>query len=124
MGGDVDAVRDAEQRLRDAMLRGDVDALDGLIGDGLLFTGLGGRVFTKAEDLDAHRSRRLRLRRLDLGEPLLRPIVEGVVAVVVQAVLEGEYDGAGFAETFAYTRIWHRTPEGWQVEAGHVSAAG
>ena len=45
-----------EERLRQAMLYSDVNELDALIAPELLFTNHLGQIFSKQEDLDAHRS--------------------------------------------------------------------
>ena len=43
-----------EAALVEAQLTGDVAALDRLLDEELYFTGLGGRVYSKADDLAAH----------------------------------------------------------------------
>lgn len=89
------AIEDAERRLRAAMLAGDVAALDGLLMDDLVFVDQGGRVLTKAMDLEAHQSGLLRLSRLELSEVLVRPAADAVL-VVVRADLAGSWDDTPF----------------------------
>jgi hypothetical protein len=48
----------AEAQLRDAMLAGNVKALDTLLADDLVFTNQVGQCLTKADDLAAHSSGR------------------------------------------------------------------
>ncbi len=59
-----DSILTAEADLRAAQLAGDVAALDRLLDDGLVFTGLDGAVVGKADDLALHRSGRLRITRV------------------------------------------------------------
>lgn len=47
---------DYEERLRKAMLIGDVDSLDNLINDNLIFVNHFGQILTKEADIEAHRS--------------------------------------------------------------------
>ena len=49
-------IHQAEERLRAAMLTGDVSELDALIDDRLVFIGPDGGAYTKEDDLELHRS--------------------------------------------------------------------
>lgn len=122
---DLGSIEDAEARLRAAMLAGDVAALDALLGDALVFTDHTGARLSKAEDLAAHRSGRLRLARLEpSGQTLIRRLGDTAI-VCVTLDLAGRFDAQPFAGTFAYTRVWHRGEDGrWRVEAAHCSAVG
>jgi ketosteroid isomerase-like protein len=116
-------VREAESRLRAAMLANDVRALARLLHDDLVFTGPDGRAVGKQDDLDAHAARRLRLVRLDVEVMELH--VRGVEARVrALARLEGTFDGAKCDGTYVYERTWRSTPAGWQIVAGGVRAEG
>ncbi|MFX4876294.1 nuclear transport factor 2 family protein, partial [Acinetobacter baumannii] len=68
-----------EERLRAAMISEDVQALSELIDENLVFTGPMGKVMTKEEDLEAHRKRRLQIRRRELFETTLHPFHDIVV---------------------------------------------
>jgi len=110
-----------EAALVDAQLAGDVVALDRLLDDELYFTGLGGGVISKADDLAAHRSGQLRItkmRRLDLHITSLGAVA--VVSVLMDA--EALIAGVANAATLRYTRVWHQRSDGWKVVAGHMSA--
>lgn len=122
---DMAQIEQAEARLRDAMLAGDVGALDALLSADTVFTNQTGARLTKADDIAVHRSGLLRIERLDPeGHTLIR--VLGDSAIVCMTVeLAGTYEDQPFGGTFAYTRIWHRSPSnGWQVEAAHCSPVG
>ena len=110
-----------EERLRQAMLAGDVEALDALMCDDLIFTDHTGRCLTKEDDLAAHRAGLLRIERLDVSDTQIRLLADTAI-VTLKADVQGGYDGQGFGGAFAYTRVWTRTDQGWRIAAAHCSA--
>ncbi|VWC97127.1 cytochrome P450 [Burkholderia lata] len=120
----MDAIRTAiapsEIALRAAMLANDVDALDALLDDELVFTVPTGQVISKEDDLAAHRAKLLRLDRLDVQETRAREIGD-MILTTTKATLAGHFDGTAFDGVFAYTRLWRRSSAGWRVIAGHAS---
>ena len=120
---ETQSVTISEERLRTAMIAGNVEVLSELIDDDLVFTGPMGNVMTKEEDLDAHRSRLLQIQRLDTFENRLHPS-HGVVVATSKAKLEATYDQHTVSGTFAYTRIWYKGEHGWRIVAGHCSRIG
>ena len=116
-----DPIRAAEAALRAAMLANDVDTLDRLLDDRLVFTALDGSVIGKQDDLDAHRARRLRLARLDPSD--WRIVRCGTTAAVsVRMETEGLFDGAPVGGAVRYTRVWCERDGAWRIVAGHMSA--
>jgi ketosteroid isomerase-like protein len=104
-----------EVRIRAAQLGADVNALDELIGEPLLFTGPDGQLGTKAQDLDAYRSGIVRFR--------IRRIGTDVAVSALRVRLTVEVRGTLVHGTYRYTRVWAREDGGpWRVVAGHVSA--
>ncbi|RQS32722.1 nuclear transport factor 2 family protein [Burkholderia sp. Bp8990] len=112
-----------ETALRAAMLANDVDALDTLLDDELVFTVPSGQVISKHDDLSAHRAKLLRLDTLDIRETQAKAIGE-MILTTTKAMLAGCFDGTAFNGTFAYTRLWRRSGSGWRVVAGHGSQIG
>ncbi len=110
-----------EDQLRVAMLEGDVASLDALLSDTLIFTNQGGARLTKLDDLAAHRSGLLRIADIDVADRHIRIIAAGAI-VTQTAKLRGDYDGRPFSGTFAYTRVWINSANGWKVEGAHCSA--
>ena len=110
-----------EAELRAAQLASDVVALDRLIADELLFTGPDGTLATKADDLRAHGSGLLRFTAHEPEELRTRRVGDDVVVAALRARLAGVLDGAPFAGTFRYTRVWAREDGRWRVVGGHVS---
>lgn len=110
-----------EDRLRTAMLRGDVDELDALIDDRMVFIGPDGLVYGKEDDLALHRSGEQRLRSLELREFGIEVhAASAVVATVTD--LEGNFRGERFAGRYRYLRVWSRAGLDWRVVAGSVSS--
>lgn len=118
---DVDALATCEAALRRAQLTGDVAVLDQLVDDALVFTGPDGALYSKSDDLDAHRNAWVRITRLDPSDEHVQRF--GQIAVIsVRMEMAGTFRGEPFAGPFRYTRIWCERPDGWRVVAGHVSA--
>lgn len=108
-----------EERLREAMVRSDVTALDSLLSDDLLFTGPDGSLVTKEIDLSTHRSGALRIHSLVPSERHVR--LFGDTALVIVAMKVKATQGETPVELdMRYTRLWRKT-DSWRVAAGHCS---
>jgi hypothetical protein len=117
------ALLEAERRLQAAQLAADADTLDRLLDDRLVFTGPGGRLYTKQDDLEIQRGGRQRLTRVDAEE--VTALVDGSVGVTwFLGTVAGVFLGEEFSQRVRYTRTWVRSDEhGWRVLAAHVSPA-
>lgn len=114
-------VHDAERRLRRAMLAGDVEVLENLLDERLIFTDPNGNRLSKDEDIAAHRSGLLDITAIDFaGDPIAHEYGD-MATVCVMADLAGSYGGTEFFGTFAYSRVWLRTSGEWKVILGHCS---
>ena len=120
---DTESLRAAERRLQAAQLASDVPALAGLLDDALLFTGPDGKLYSKDDDLGAHRSGHQVLHRVEEQE--LRVLVTGSTGVTwFLGVVEGALGGEQFAGRMRYTRTWTRDEKtGWRIVAAHASFA-
>ncbi|MCA8434528.1 nuclear transport factor 2 family protein [Burkholderia seminalis] len=120
----MDAIRTViepfETALRAAMLVNDVDALDTLLDDDLVFTAPTGQIISKEDDLSVHRAKLLRLEKLDVHE-MRACAIDAMILTTTKATLAGHFDGIAFDGTFAYTRLWRRSSTGWRIVAGHAS---
>jgi hypothetical protein len=113
-------IRAAEERLWRAQLSGDVEALDELIADDLLFTGLAGSLETKAGDLQQHRSGALKITKLEPLELRVRSIPGGAITSVkmdATALIAGKPTSA----ILRYTRVWIVEGGRCQIAGGHMS---
>ncbi|MET9489726.1 nuclear transport factor 2 family protein [Nocardia sp. NPDC006630] len=116
----MEDLADAERRLQAAQVAGDVGALEGLLDDRLIFT-FGAGVYTKADDLEMHRTRAQVVTRM--VEEELTVLVDGSAGVTwFLGSVEGTVGGAPFAARMRYTRTWlHDDTRGWRIIAAHAS---
>ncbi|GIH75971.1 nuclear transport factor 2 family protein [Planobispora longispora] len=122
----TDELHEAEKRLQAAQLAGDVEELDRLLHDELVFTGPpDGRCHPGAKqlDLENHRSRTQVMTKVAQEE--LTVLVAGNTGVTCfLGTLEGSFAGEPFAGRLRYTRTWVHTEEyGWRILAAHASPA-
>lgn len=110
-----------EAALRAAMLANDVESLEALLDDDLVFTAPDGQIMSQSDDLAVHRAKLLRLDKLDLYGTAAHAIGD-MILVTTRATLAGQFDSMTFDGTFAYTRLWRRSGNSWRVVAGHASA--
>lgn len=123
-GTEDEEIASLEARIRTAQLEANVEALDDLIADPLLFTGPDGRLGRKADDLEAYASGRVRFVRHEPKELRIRRIGDDVAVTALRAFLVVRVDGATVEGTYRYTRVWAREGSArWRVVGGHVSAA-
>jgi ketosteroid isomerase-like protein len=116
-----EAIRECESALRRAQLSSDVEMLDQLVDEELVFVGPDGAVYGKQDDLDAHRQGWVRITRLEPSEETIQRFRD-IAVVTVRMEMSGSFKGSSFAGSFRYTRVWCARNDGWRIVAGHVSA--
>ncbi|MFF3444265.1 nuclear transport factor 2 family protein [Streptosporangium sp. NPDC002721] len=122
----VDTLHEAERRLQAAQLSGDVEALDRLLHEELVFTGPpDGACHPGAKQLDLHNHRSRTQIMTKLVQEDLTVLAEGSTGVTCfLGTLEGTFAGEPFAGRMRYTRTWVHTDEyGWRVLAAHAGPA-
>lgn len=120
---DEQGILDLEARLKDAMLKSDVETLDALLADDLSFVDATAKLRSKADDLNGHRYGVQRIDRLDVEEQSVR--VYGAFAVTVTRVaISGTFAGAPFAGSLRYTRTWGEVGGAWKVVAAQCGLVG
>ena len=115
-----DEILAREEELRRAQLASDVEALERLLDDRLMFVSLNGAVVTKNDDLSLHRSGRFRITRM---EPMERCILHLGETCIVSTKMDSAaiLDESPIEAILRYTRVWHRKSGEWRVVAGHMS---
>jgi len=109
-----------EARLTEAQRTSNIEELNTLLSNDLIFTNQHGHIVTKGDDIAMHESGNLEIYSLKTSAQLIQ--LHGDVAVVsVVQDLGGAVDGHTYAGIFRYTRVWKDSGNGWQVIAGHVS---
>jgi ketosteroid isomerase-like protein len=118
------ALKNAEERLRGAILAGDVEALDALLSDRIIIVRPDGQVVQKEDDLDLYRSGRQRVMRYEPSKPLIELHGDDIGVVVLQVSIAGEMDTVPFAGSFRVTRTYAREHDAWRIVCEHASSAG
>ncbi|KND61802.1 Cytochrome P-450:NADPH-P-450 reductase [Candidatus Burkholderia verschuerenii] len=113
---DEHGIRALEERLKQAMMKSDVDALDALLADDLSFVDATGKVWSKADDLNGHRYGMQRIEWLDVEEQGIR-LYETFAVTVTRVAIAGTFAGAPFAGSLRYTRTWGEVEGTWKVVA-------
>jgi ketosteroid isomerase-like protein len=112
-------IQQLEQRLYNAMLGSDLDELDALLADDLVFTDHLGGLWGKRDDLDAHRSGVIKVKTVAASEERIR-LLDGVAIVNVRLDISGTFGPAEASGAFRFTRVWMPTRDGqWQVVTAH-----
>lgn len=114
-------IANQEQALLSAIRQQDLDQLDLLLHQDLLFTLPTGQTITKADDMASYRAGYMAIKSLQASQQQIHPIgASAVVAVTI--TLEGTYQGQPLTGTYRYLRVWQQNQDVWQVIAGSCVA--
>jgi ketosteroid isomerase-like protein len=112
-------IRHLERRLRDAMLGSNLDELNALLAEDLVFTDHLGGLWGKQDDLDAHRSGVIKVKTVAASDERVR-LLDGVAIVNVRLEISGTFGSTEASGAFRFTRVWMPARDGqWQVVAAH-----
>lgn len=120
------AIKHAESRLAEAIVESDVEVLDRLLSDRVIFCAPDGRILRKEDDLAAHRGAERRIQRVtryDVSE-LSIELHEHAAVVSVRVAIAGTYAGVVIDGDYRYTRTWVREGHGddaWRIVLAHAS---
>jgi ketosteroid isomerase-like protein len=110
-------VWETEQKLLEAMKKSDIEMLDRLLHDDLLFVLPSGDVITKQMDLETHKSGNLTLQEITSSIDSISQINDTVVVTlsskIMGKMLEQEFEG-----NFRYIRVWKMFDGQLKVIAG------
>lgn len=107
-----------EERFINAMKTSNVAELDAMIDDSLIFTSHSGQLYTKQDDLNAHREGRIEIFDIAVSEQHITEF--GDVAIVsVRKEISGSFFGETLVGIFRFTRVWQKTAGSWKVIAAH-----
>ncbi|MBD2415726.1 DUF4440 domain-containing protein [Nostoc calcicola FACHB-389] len=112
-------VIDNDKKLLSAMKTNNVELLDQLLHDELLFNGPSGETATKAMDLENYRSGNINLHTVESSDLMLNMVADDVVVAVTVEIL-GNYLGQEIDGKFRYLRVWKLFENNWKVIAGSV----
>jgi len=114
-------VLEAEKQLLDAMKKSDVEILDQLLHEDLLFVLPTGEVITKQIDLETHKSGNLVLEEITSSIDSIKLIDENVV-VTLSSRIAGKMLEQNFEGNFRYIRVWKIFDNQLKVIAGSCVA--
>jgi ketosteroid isomerase-like protein len=121
------AIDQLEDRWRDAVLKGDTDAMSSLLADDYMAITPFGTLQNKDEALDSLRSGHSRITLLNLSDRKVR--FYGRTALVTSiAEVEGTSPEGDISGSYRYTRVYARNPQGgWKIvnfEANRIHQPG
>jgi len=117
----IEKIKESEKKLRLAMLHSDVTTLNELLAPDLIFTNHLGQLITKQDDLDAHQSGMLKIKKITTSEQQIQ-LIENVAIVSVRVNIIGSFAGTTSKSDFRFTRVWAKNVNGaWNVVAAHSS---
>ncbi|BAZ06592.1 nuclear transport factor 2 family protein [Calothrix sp. NIES-3974] len=108
-----------EEKLLEAMQTNNIELLDRLLHDELLFHTPDGQTVTKAMDLNNYRSGHVNWRTLTPSDRMIHQIGDNII-VAVTVEIQGNYFGQEINGKFRYLRVWKQFHDDWKVIAGSV----
>lgn len=114
-------IKELEEALRKAMLSNDVNKLDELIDDSLVFITPYGNVVTKKMDLETHQNKTQKMSQLTPSEQTVQ-LYDNLAVVTVKMDIVGTYGTVPISGLYRYIRIWKRINDKWKIVAGSVTS--
>ncbi len=106
-----------EKKLLDAMKNSNVQKLDELLHEGLLFNIPNGQTITKDMDLEAYRSGNMKIDKISSSGQEIQLIGDNaVVAVTIE--MKGKYFDQIIDGKYRIFRVWKLCGDNWKVLAG------
>ena len=120
MSHSLDEIRDVERQLQQAMVNNDVQALERLLHDDLVFIDVEGNVQGKRDDIESHASGAMVQTAVEfVEEPVMQIHGENAV-VAVKAHVKVQLQGNPVEALCRYLRVWLFQDERWQIISGAV----
>lgn len=106
-----------ENQLIEAIKTSDINSLDRMLHDELLFIAPNGQTVTKEMDLASHRSGQMEVEQLIAHFESVKILGDNAVVVVVYNT-KGKMLGTPIEGQFRYIRVWKMFADGLKVVAG------
>ncbi|ARS39275.1 hypothetical protein CA265_06150 [Sphingobacteriaceae bacterium GW460-11-11-14-LB5] len=107
-------IADLEEKLLDGFKKTDLNTLDLLFADGMLFHDQYGNVLDKEMDLDAYRSGRIKITKINVSKREIR-VFESIVIVSASLFIKGNYADLLLNGKYQWLRVWGKVKEEWKV---------
>jgi ketosteroid isomerase-like protein len=108
---------ECEKRLLEALKTGDIQVLDELLHDDLIFNIPTGQTINKEMDIENYRSGIMTVYDISTSGRTIKT-VENVSTIVVTVYLKAKYADQIIDGKFRYLRVWKLTNNAWKVIAG------
>ena len=108
---------DCEKRLLEAILNGDINILDQLLHESLIFNIPTGQTITKEMDIENYRSGIMSVYDISTTEQIINTLGD-ISTVVVSVHLKAKYADQIIEGKFRYLRVWKLFNNSWKVIAG------
>jgi len=118
---DTTHIQALEARLIEAMKTSNVEELDLLLADNLIFTNQNGHLVSKEDDLNAHRSGDMEIYTLETSAQIIELLGNDTAVVSVIKDMSLNYAGHTSVGIYRFTRVWHNNGTNWQIVAVHSS---
>lgn len=112
---------DAENELLTAIKNANIECLQKLLHDDLLFNLPDGQTINKESDLNAYRSGKIKIDLLETSNQTIS-IIDDSAVVCVTVLLKGMYDNHPLNGAFRYIRVWKQFDDNLKVIAGSCVA--
>lgn len=113
----IENIRNLEKDIIDAMLNSNVEMLDILIHDDLLFHIPNGQSITKTMDLEGYQSGHMNISSMSVSDQQIKIFTD--TAIVSSSIyMEGTYLEHEIDGMYKFIRIWKQFGNQWKVIAG------
>ena len=112
-----DQVIECEKRLIQAVKCSDIDSLEELLDDNLIFIIPSGLNINKQVDIENYRSGLISVKEIEIEEQIFSCMDDTVVVSVVLN-LKANYADQNIDGTYRYLRVWKFSKNVWKVIAG------
>lgn len=110
-------IKQLEENLKKSMISGDIEKLDELIDDTLVFISPNGVVIDKHTDLETHKSGILKISNICVSEHKI-DFNEDLAIVTLLADIQGVFGEVDISGKYRYLRIWQNKGNHWKIISG------
>jgi ketosteroid isomerase-like protein len=120
MNHSLEEIVHAEKQLQQAMVNNDVQALERLLHDDLVFIDVEGNVQGKHNDIESHASGAVVQTAVEFVEEPVMQVHGENATVAVKAYVQVQLQGKPVEAHCRYLRVWLFQDERWQIISGAV----
>ncbi|MCU0467239.1 MAG: nuclear transport factor 2 family protein [Arcicella sp.] len=113
----LEQIIECENKLLDALKIGDINTLDELLHDSLIFNIPTGQTITKQIDIENYKSGMMKIFEISATDQIISPIEETCM-VAVTIYLKAKYGNQKIDGRFRYLRVWKLFNNSWKIIAG------